>query len=116
MGRITGTWYKAWYRANTGVPGAVVAMSDPGQTFIEPKRTWPLLQLLAAVLPVFGAAALGSVATRPNIPTWYEGLIKPSFTPPNWVFAPVWTVLYILMAYAVLRVFRLSPEPGRCAA
>ena len=91
-------------------------MSDPGQTFIEPKRTWQLLGLLAAVLPVITAAALSSIATRPNIPTWYAGLIKPSFTPPNWVFAPVWTVLYILMAYAVLRVLRLSPAPGRGAA
>jgi benzodiazapine receptor len=52
--------------------------------------------------------ALGSVATEPSIPTWYAGLAKPSFNPPNWLFAPVWTTLYILMAVAAWRVWRIT--------
>jgi tryptophan-rich sensory protein len=52
------------------------------------------------VVICFAAAALGSLATLPNIPTWYAGLEKPFFTPPNAVFGPVWTILYGLMAIA----------------
>jgi tryptophan-rich sensory protein len=38
--------------------------------------------------------------TRPSIGTWYAALAKPVWTPPNWLFAPVWTTLYVLMAVA----------------
>ena len=58
--------------------------------------------------------AVASVFTGPAIPTWYAGLVHPSFAPPNWIFAPVWTGLYVLMAVAAWRVWRLaglkSPE------
>ncbi len=43
---------------------------------------------------------LGSVATQTSINTWYQTLNKPFFTPPNWIFAPVWTILYIMMGIA----------------
>lgn len=63
---------------------------------------------------VFAAATVGSTATMPSIPTWYAGLAKPFFTPPNWVFGPAWTFLFALMAYAFWRVLMLPPEtPGR---
>lgn len=71
-------------------------------------------RLILAAGPVLMVAALGSAATLPNIPGWYEGLAKPPFTPPNWVFGPAWTLLYGLMAAAVLRILSLPPElPGR---
>jgi len=41
-----------------------------------------------------------SVVTRPSVETWYPTLIKPIFNPPNWIFMPMWTLLYILMAVA----------------
>ena len=41
-----------------------------------------------------------STVTRPSVETWYPTIIKPSFNPPNWIFMPVWTLLYILMAVA----------------
>ncbi|AWG25085.1 TspO/MBR family protein [Flavobacterium kingsejongi] len=43
---------------------------------------------------------LSSIATQSSISTWYPTLNKPSFNPPNWIFAPVWTVLYIMMGIA----------------
>ena len=68
------------------------------------------LMVLMALAPVFIAAALGSAVTAPAIKTWYAGLAKPFFTPPNWLFGPAWTTLYILMAYAFWRILVLPTE------
>lgn len=47
------------------------------------------------------AGAIGSAATYPEIRTWYAGLNKPVFNPPNWLFGPAWTFLYICMGIAI---------------
>lgn len=49
--------------------------------------------------------ALGGWVTADSVKTWYTTLNKPSFTPPNWVFGPVWTGLYVLMGVAAWRVW-----------
>jgi tryptophan-rich sensory protein len=54
----------------------------------------------------FTASAIGGLFTYPAIPGWYQGLEKPSWTPPDAVFGPVWTVLYILMAVAAWLVWK----------
>lgn len=64
------------------------------------------LGLLVALLMCFAAAGIGSSVTAPSIQTWYVNLSKPAGTPPNWVFGPVWTALYAMMAVAVWRVWR----------
>jgi tryptophan-rich sensory protein len=71
----------------------------------DPKRRnrRPLLFFVAATLMV---GALGSAITGPSIPTWYSGLNRPAFAPPNWIFAPVWTSLYVAMAVAAWRVWK----------
>jgi tryptophan-rich sensory protein len=67
-----------------------------------------VLKLVAAVLFCQAAGFLGSLATTPSIGGWYKGLVKPSFNPPNGIFAPVWTTLYLLMGIAFFLVWRLG--------
>ena len=59
-----------------------------------------------------GSGAIGTIATIPNIPTWYATLQKPAFQPPNWLFGPVWTILYTLMAVVLYKLIR-SEHPAR---
>jgi benzodiazapine receptor len=59
------------------------------------------LKLLGCLAVSFFVALAGTLVTTPAIPTWYTSLNKPGFSPPNWVFGPVWTVLYVAMAFAL---------------
>jgi len=54
-------------------------------------------KLAAAILVCLSAGFIGSFFTISSIPTWYATIQKPAFNPPNWVFGPVWTTLYVLM-------------------
>jgi len=65
-----------------------------------------ILKLVVSIVACLAAGAIGSVFTRSAIPTWYATLEKPFFTPPNWLFAPAWTLLYILMGIAAFLVWR----------
>ncbi|OGZ25530.1 MAG: hypothetical protein A2W71_00180 [Candidatus Nealsonbacteria bacterium RIFCSPLOWO2_02_39_8] len=51
--------------------------------------------IISLALPQLAGLA-GSLFTTPAIPAWYAGLEKPSFNPPNWIFAPVWTLLFFV--------------------
>jgi len=52
-------------------------------------------------------SSVGGAITATSVDTWYQALEKPPFNPPDWVFAPVWTALYILMGVAAWRIWRL---------
>lgn len=62
-------------------------------------------KLLTSIIIAEAAGLLGSLATFTSINTWYKGLTKPPFNPPNWIFGPVWTTLYILMGVALYLVW-----------
>jgi benzodiazapine receptor len=71
------------------------------------------------VLSLLLTLAIGGIAgwiTNPEIGGWYQTIQKPSWQPPNWVFGPVWTVLYILMGIAFWLVWREPSSERRNAA
>lgn len=64
------------------------------------------LVLLGFIALCVGAAAIGGLLTLPGLGTWYRGLQKPGWTPPSWIFGPVWSALYLVMAVAAWLVWR----------
>jgi len=68
------------------------------------KRFQPLAFLINILIPlVFGA--LGGLITVRSVKTWYPGIAKPSFNPPNWLFGPVWSTLFIIIGIAAYLVW-----------
>lgn len=64
------------------------------------------MRLTICLAVCLGTAWLGSLLTRPALKPWYEALAKPPWTPPNWLFGPVWTALFVAMAFAAWLVWR----------
>jgi benzodiazapine receptor len=63
-------------------------------------------KLIVSILVCQAAGIIGSLVTTANIPTWYASLNKPFFTPPNWLFGPVWITLYTLMGISLFLIIR----------
>jgi tryptophan-rich sensory protein len=62
-------------------------------------------KLSASVIVCLLAGMIGSIFTMPKILTWYATLAKPEFAPPNWVFGPVWTTLFVLMGISLYLIW-----------
>lgn len=67
-----------------------------------PKST---LKLISSIAICQSAGLIGTVFTFSSIENWYNLLNQPSFRPPNWLFGPVWTMLYILMGISLYRIW-----------
>ena len=65
-----------------------------------------LIKAIVCVFLCLSAGGIGSTFTAAAIPEWFVTLAKPSFSPPNWLFAPVWTLLYIMMGFAAALVWQ----------
>jgi tryptophan-rich sensory protein len=64
------------------------------------------LKLILSIVICQAAGLIGTVFTLDSIPTWYAALNKPSFNPPNWLFGPVWTILYLMMGISLFIVWK----------
>jgi translocator protein len=80
-------------------------------------KNWnPILMLALFIAITFAAAGLGAFFTGTSVSNWYPTLRKPSWNPPAWIFGPVWTALYLMMAVAVWLVWRKRGFDGATAA
>jgi len=69
-----------------------------------------LAKLILSILLCLSAGFVGSIFTSSSIDSWYVLLDKPFFTPPSWVFAPVWTSLFILMGISLFLIWNVGLE------
>ena len=70
------------------------------------------LGLAVSLALSLGAGLVGGLATASSVKSWYPSLAKPAWTPPDWLFGPVWTLLYLMMGLAAWLVWRQA-EAGR---
>lgn len=81
----------------------------------KPSQTWQrslpaqIGGLLAWLAICFGASALGALATNRSVNGWYQTLAKPSWNPPDWLFGPVWSLLFFMMAVSAWLIWRREP-------
>ena len=73
-------------------------------------------KLASSVILSLLIGGISGIATSGEINGWYMGLNKPTFNPPNWVFGPVWTILYILMGVSFFLIWNLPPSKNRSKA
>ncbi len=71
--------------------------------------------LLGSILLCEIAGLIGAIFTTPSIPAWYASLVKPGFSPPNWLFAPVWTLLYLLMGVSLYLIITAKSKKKKAA-
>ncbi|MGB6839296.1 MAG: TspO/MBR family protein, partial [Microgenomates group bacterium] len=65
-----------------------------------------MIKLIASIIICQLAGIIGAIFTTPSISDWYAGLNKPFFNPPNWLFGPAWTLLYLLMGISLYLVWK----------
>lgn len=71
-----------------------------------------IVKLLFFIILVEIVGSAGALVTTPAIPTWYVGLNKPFFSPPNWLFGPVWTLLFVTIGVSLYLIWK-SNEKAR---
>lgn len=76
-------------------------------------KSTSLLKLLISIILPLSVGAIAGMVTAQSIPEWYAGLNRPSFNPPNWIFAPVWTTLYVLMGISLFLIWRQDVSKER---
>lgn len=89
-------------------------MSGHTTTISKPSRD--VLGFVVFLVLCLAVSGVGGIITAASVGTWYQAIEKPPFNPPDWVFAPVWTTLYVMMAIAGWRVWRRAGFEARWKA
>ena len=72
-----------------------------------------IIKLLISLALTLGTGTIAGIFTASAVPEWYAALNKPSFSPPNWLFGPVWTILYILLGVSLFLIWNLDASKAR---
>ena len=73
-------------------------------------------KLVLSIVPPLALGAIAGIITSKAIPDWYVTLNRPSFNPPNWLFAPVWTTLYVIMGISFFMIWQFPASPAKTKA
>ncbi len=76
-------------------------------------KPFPIVPLLVCLTVCFAVGFLGSQASMMGLQTWYPTITKPAFNPPGWIFAPVWSILYLMMGAALWQIWTSAPSKNR---
>jgi tryptophan-rich sensory protein len=77
------------------------------------KRVTTFLKLAVSLILPLGVGVIAGVYSVKAVPEWYASLNQPSLSPPNWLFGPVWTALYILLGISLFLIWKLDSGKGR---
>lgn len=105
-------WYAIYPLHEFVFGGMLNGIANAARTSIETATTWrptvvrQVAWLIGFIAVCFTAAGLGAAVTATSVGGWYQTLAKPGWNPPDWLFGPVWTALYFLMAVAAWLVWR----------
>jgi tryptophan-rich sensory protein len=77
------------------------------------KQVTNLIRLMVSLVLPLGVGAIAGIFTAQAVPVWYASLNQPSFNPPNWVFGPVWTALYLLLGISLFIIWKAGSGKER---
>lgn len=75
-----------------------------------------IFKLIASIILPLALGTIAGIFTAQSVPEWYETLNRPAFNPPNWIFGPVWTALYILMGFSFFLIWKQEVSKERNTA